>query len=119
MKVLKTRQKRTGKQYVSFYIFPRFDNPVFDVRNGTAFWKIADVPVVKGDKYHIELAADMNAKTYSVWVTPPGGARTQIAENYSFRTTADHTDGVAKVYLTSAYENDSMKMENLVITEWN
>ncbi|MDD4495010.1 MAG: hypothetical protein PHV32_11840 [Eubacteriales bacterium] len=97
----------------------KIDGAYFDARNDAIFEKIAEVLVVKDNKNHIEVVADIDAKTYSVWVTIPGGTKTQIAKDFSFRDTAKHADSIGQCFVISAHEDDSIKMENLVITELN
>jgi hypothetical protein len=43
--------------------------------------------------------SDLDAGTYDVWVTPPGGTITQIAKDYIFRSDAPPTDDLGKVCL--------------------
>ena len=92
---------------------------VFDVRNVTQQERIADVYVYKDVRYRVEIEADMDTKLYSVWVTPEGKERVQVAKDYGFRVTANHAAKISKVYVISAHENDSIKMENLTIEEVN
>ena len=130
-----------GKQYASFDVTPLIDgldgsvcfadsdkdvggfsdlslmvhfNPAgfFDVRNGPAFEKLVEVPCTINLKYHFDVYADMVAKTYTVYVTPPEGEKTLIAENYAFRTTGQDADDMGKVFFISAHANDQMKIEN-------
>lgn len=89
---------------------------LFDARNGDAFERLADIPVTQDTKYHIEIEADIDGKLYSVYVTPEGGERTQLAKDFNFRTTAAHADSIGQCVVISAHESDSIRMENLVIT---
>ncbi len=68
---------------------------VFHARNGDAYEKLVDVPYLKGESYHIKIAGKLdpaNGGKYSVWVTPEGGATTQIAQDYGFRTAQANVD---------------------------
>ncbi|QJE97067.1 chitobiase/beta-hexosaminidase C-terminal domain-containing protein [Luteolibacter luteus] len=60
-------------------------NGVIDVRNGGAYQAQNTVTYVAGKIYRFELNVDLNAKTYSVTVTPDGASPVQIATNYKFR----------------------------------
>ncbi|MDD4494023.1 MAG: hypothetical protein PHV32_06690 [Eubacteriales bacterium] len=95
------------------------DSGMFDVRNVAKQERIADVSVEKDKVYHIEIVADIDAKLYDVWVTPDGGEKVKVAENYGFRSAAATADSIAKAYVISAHEDNSMRMENLVIEEIN
>lgn len=89
----------------------------FDARDGAGGQKkIADVPFSANIKYHVEIQADMTAKTYSVYVTPPNGQKTQVAKDYAFRASAaPDTDDLGQVFVISASANDQLKAENIVI----
>jgi len=88
----------------------------FDVRNGTAFACENTVNYSPNTKYHVEIQANMNAHTYSVWITLPGGVKTQIANNYVFRSTAPVTDDIGKVFFISETANNLFKVENHTIS---
>ncbi|MFA6309155.1 MAG: Ig-like domain-containing protein [Clostridia bacterium] len=66
-----------------------------------------------GTKYHIEILANVSDKTYSVWVTPQGGERRQIAFNWGFRLLSN-MDDVGKVCFAGYADND-FKIENHTI----
>lgn len=57
-----------------------------DVRNGGTYAADVNVPYTAGASYHVKLDVDVASHTYSVWVTPPGGAAIQLASGYAFRT---------------------------------
>ncbi len=84
----------------------------FDVRNGASFAKTATVNYSANTKYRIEIVANMSAHTYSVFVTPSGGSRTQIANNYAFRSSAPTTDDAGKLFVVSESANNLIKVEN-------
>ena len=96
----------------------RMSGGIIDVRNGLAGNKQlfdTEVKITTGVVYHIEIVADMTAKTYSVWVTPDGGVKTQIAKDYGFRTSAIDTDDVGQVFFVSSDDNDWIKASNITI----
>jgi methionine-rich copper-binding protein CopC len=85
----------------------------FDCTNGATVGAAASVTYTAGTKYHVVIVANMDAKTYSAWVTPDGGSETQIAADYAFKTTAAATDDMGKVFLTSAAGGD-LQFETVV-----
>jgi hypothetical protein len=56
----------------------------------------------------------MDAKTYTVYITPAGGERTLLAENYAFRATATDTADLGKVFFVSAKANDELKADSVM-----
>jgi unsaturated chondroitin disaccharide hydrolase len=89
-----------------------------EVRDGAAgniFRSDLQVMYIPGTFYHIRVVADMTAKTYSVWVTPPGESEVNIAANYGFRPTAIDADDIGQVFVVSAYQTDLVSMQNLTI----
>ena len=79
-------------------VLVRFNADGFcDARNGNNYERVADVPYIGGESYHIKVIGKIDTTTgssgaYSVWVTPPGGSETIIAENFSFRTAQANVD---------------------------
>jgi hypothetical protein len=71
----------------------------FDVRNGRSYDADGDVRYAANNTYHVRMVSNLDAGTYDVWVTPPGGAATQIAKDYSFRSDAPPTDDLGRVCL--------------------
>lgn len=57
-----------------------------DARNGAGYGAAANIPYSANNVYHIRTVVNVPAKTYSVYVTPPGGAEQLLAQNYAFRT---------------------------------
>ena len=57
-----------------------------DARNGGAYTALSPIPYLANQRYHFRLAVSLLAHTYSVWVTPAGGAETAVGLNYGFRT---------------------------------
>jgi unsaturated chondroitin disaccharide hydrolase len=73
----------------------------FDVRQGGAYAALTQVPYSTNASYHVRMRTDLNAKTYSVWVTPPGGSEVLIADRFAFRSDAPPTDDLGKVAVKS------------------
>jgi hypothetical protein len=57
-----------------------------DARNGSAYAAVTNVPFLANTTYHFRLVINVAARTYSAYVTPPGGSELTIAGNYAFRT---------------------------------
>ncbi len=57
-----------------------------DARNGGLYAAATNIPFVAGSSYHFRVVINVAAKTYSAYVTPPGGSELTIASNYAFRT---------------------------------
>ncbi len=57
-----------------------------DARNGGAYAAAASVPYSAGQTYYFRLVVNVTAKTYTIYVTPPGGSQTTLGTNYAFRT---------------------------------
>lgn len=87
----------------------------FDVRNGAAYGAVNTVPYSANSTYHVKMVTDLNAKTYSVWVTPPGGSAIQIANNYAFRSDAPATDDLGQVCVRTAGADNQMKVANHIV----
>ncbi len=89
---------------------------LFDVRNGGAYAKLADVAYISASTYHVEIIADMTAKTYSVWVTS-ASVRTQIASNYAFRAGGNGAtaDDIGQVFFVKAAAGHSYSVANTMI----
>lgn len=82
-------------------------NKYFYARNGGSYAKDANVSFSANNTYHVKIIANMTAKTYDVFITPPGGSQVQIANDYAFRTGSPATDDVGKVCLNSATTNSN------------
>jgi hypothetical protein len=57
-----------------------------DVRNGGSYTADTSVSYSAGTTYHFKMIVNVPNHTYSVTVTPSGGAQTALATNYAFRT---------------------------------
>jgi hypothetical protein len=73
--------------YSSLAVITRFSNAgVIDARNGGTYSAVTAVPYTAGLTYHFRLLINPSSKTYSVYVTPPGGSELTLATNYAFRS---------------------------------
>jgi unsaturated chondroitin disaccharide hydrolase len=82
----------------------------FDVRNDGDYAALASVPYLANTPYHVRMRTDLNAKTYSVWVRPPGGSEILLADGFAFRTDAPPTDDLGKVALKSGLTETEFKV---------
>ncbi len=57
-----------------------------DAYNGTLYQAQTAIPYQPGANYRFRMVVNMGAKTYSVYVTPPGGNELTIGTNYGFRS---------------------------------
>jgi len=60
-----------------------------DAYNGTAYAAAATIPYSANVSYHFEMDVNLTAHTYSIYVTPAGGAKTLVGSNYAFRSSAN------------------------------
>jgi unsaturated rhamnogalacturonyl hydrolase len=60
-----------------------------DAYNGSAYAAASTIPYSANVSYHFEMDVNLTAHTYSVYVTPAGGAKTLVGSNYAFRSSAN------------------------------
>ncbi len=96
-----------------------FTGGLIKVRNASSFQYSTPITYVAGTVYHFELVANMFLKTYSVWCTPAGGTRTQIAADYGFRTggAGITADDIGQVYFTQAIDAHDYTVANFTIAD--
>lgn len=58
---------------------------VIDARNGAVYAADSPVSYSGGGLYHVRMVLDSAARRYDVFITPNGGATTQIANDYLYR----------------------------------
>lgn len=63
-----------------------YSNGRIDVVSGAGYSSDVVYPYSAYTKYDVRVQVNIPAKTYSAWVAPEGGAETQIATNFAFRT---------------------------------
>jgi parallel beta-helix repeat protein len=73
--------------YAGFATLARF-SPTgnIDARNGGAYAATSTIPYSANVTYHFRLVVNVPAHTYSVFVTPAGGAERTVGTNFAFRT---------------------------------
>lgn len=69
----------------------------FDARNGGAFEYTNKVDYVIGETYHVRIVADVQNKTYTVYITDEDNTTYTLAENFKFRTSAPTVGDLSKV----------------------
>jgi unsaturated chondroitin disaccharide hydrolase len=84
----------------------------FDVRRGGEYAALASVPYQPHTSYHVRMRVDPGTRTYSVWVTPPGGGEVLVADRFAFRSDAPPTDDLGKVALKSGHFDDEFRVRN-------
>jgi len=73
--------------YTDLGAIVRFNPAGFlDARNGSVYQAAQAIPYTAGTRYHLRLVVNVPQHTYSVSVTPEGGAEQVLATNYAFRT---------------------------------
>ena len=87
----------------------------FDIRNGAAFAAATNIAYSANSTYHVRMITDLANQKYDVWITPPGGSETKIAENYAFRTGAPAIDDLGQINLKDDAD-DRYKVENHTIS---
>ena len=77
----------TADAYTDLGVIVRFNPSGFlDARNGGAYRATQTIPYTAGTRYRVRLVVNVPKHTYSVFVTPDGGAEQTLATNYAFRT---------------------------------
>jgi len=70
------------------------------------------VPYQFNTSYHVRMRMDLGARTYSVWVRPPGGSEVLVADRFAFRSDAPPTDDLGKVALKSGHFDNEFRVRN-------
>ncbi|WNG27317.1 alpha-12C2-mannosidase [Cystobacter fuscus] len=82
----------------------------FDVRRGGEYAALINLAYEANTTYHVRIRADMNARTYSVWVTPQGGGEVQLADRFAFRSDAPPTNDLGKLSLKSGHFDNEIRV---------
>lgn len=93
--------------YTSLAAIARFNPSGFiDAYNGSSGYQAANsIPYTGGTMYGFEFVVNVPAQTYTVYVTPAGGATTLVGRNYAFRTVASTLNNLS---LFAAVGSDSV-----------
>ena len=104
-----------ASSYKSLAAIVRFNNAgQIDVRNGSGYGQDAALNYTAGVSYHIRMVVATQQGTYSVYVTPAGGAETLIARNYSFRTEQASTQSLNN--LGAVNTTGAVTLSNVVVS---
>lgn len=68
---------------------------LIDARNGGGYSSDATMAYTAGKTYHFRLTVSIPSHSYSVYVTPTGGAEQLLAQNYAFRTEQMNATSIA------------------------
>ncbi len=88
----------------------------FAVLNGSVSGALVDLPYSAGKTYHVRVVTRLGEGKYDVWITPPGAAETQIADEYIFRTGAPAIDDLGKFILYSSKKDNDVLVKNHTVT---
>jgi hypothetical protein len=81
--------------YTSLAAIVRFNPSGFiDAYNGTGYSAASSIPYTGGHTYSFWFQVNIPAQTYSVYVTPAGGAQVLVGSNYAFRLSAPALNNV-------------------------
>jgi unsaturated chondroitin disaccharide hydrolase len=83
----------------------------FDVFNGTGYSAGNTLFYMPNVPYHVRISADLEARQYSVWVRPLGGAELLLADRYAFRASAPLED-LGQVVLKSGTRDSEFRVSN-------
>lgn len=85
-------------------------------RNGASYAYDTEVAFTNGATYSVEMDIDQDAETYDVYVTPDGGSRTQIADDYSIRTDQIGMGDISELGFTHD-TSDTLTIESVTIED--
>lgn len=88
---------------------------LIDARDGGAYDHDISVPYSAGSKFHFRMAVDLATHTYSVWVTPSGGAEVQVALDYGFRTSLNTVTELGNAAARAQTNAPAIQLCNLAV----
>src|SRR5439155_12582448 len=75
--------------FPNFACLVRFNNVgTIDARNGANYEPVGGIAYSANVKYSFRLVVNVPARTYSIYVTPAGGAEQTVGTDFAFRPTA-------------------------------
>jgi len=93
-----------------------FTNGKFEARNGDTYAALNDVNYSAYATYNVKMVANLDVQSYDAWVTPDGGSKIQIADDYAFRSDAPAADDIGKVCLKSTTNRDFRVRNHSVVS---
>ena len=88
--------------YTDLAVIVRFNTGgTIDARNGGAYAATNSIAYTAGTSYHFRVVVDVSSHTYSVYVTPAGGAEQTIGTGFAFRTEQSGVTALANWALTA------------------
>src|SRR6185436_10143291 len=88
-----------------------------DARNGDAYEAANDISFSANVKYTFRLVVNVPAKTYSVYVTPSGGAELTVGTDFAFRPTAGAVTNLNNWGIIDDTEGSATVCDFKVVTE--
>ena len=92
----------SGSNYTAYGQVPviiRMYQGTFGAYNGNKGYVQSTVKFEQNAKYHIRVQVNLKSKTYSAYVTVPGGKEVVFAENFGYRSSAAAPSNIGKIYL--------------------
>ncbi|MBP1963226.1 DUF7594 domain-containing protein [Paenibacillus aceris] len=73
----------------------------FDVRNGSSYGQSAKLEYKANELYHVTLLADLDTRTYNVYISQRGKPDIQIADQFIFNTRSSAISDIGKLVMNS------------------
>ncbi|RYZ39938.1 MAG: alpha-12C2-mannosidase [Myxococcaceae bacterium] len=86
------------------------EDGIFQVRNGAGWSWIRRVPYVNGQTYHFRMNVDLNARRYTVWVTPPGAVEVLLVDRVAFRSDGPAINDLGRVAVISTVVDSDFRV---------
>ncbi len=86
----------------------------FDVKNGNTFGKKEKLDYKANELYHVTLLADLDSKTYNVYIAPHGKPEIQIADRFAFQTGSPAISDIGKLVMNSPVNNQYQISNHMV-----
>lgn len=104
--------------YTSLAPIIRFNTTnTIDARNGADYAAANNLGYTAGQQYLVKMDINITNHTYNAYITPQGGAQTQIASNYAFRTeqaSVGTLSSMGFITTTSNFQVCSLQIANSV-----
>uniref|UniRef100_UPI00243316FC discoidin domain-containing protein n=2 Tax=Thomasclavelia cocleata TaxID=69824 RepID=UPI00243316FC len=116
----------SGSNYTAYGQVPviiRMYQGTFGAYNGNKGYVQSTINFEQNVKYHIRVQVNLKSKTYSAYVTVPGGKEVVFAENFGYRSSAAAPSNIGKIYLfnnerpEASYWLDKIKLKDVADTD--